>query len=60
MISVVTQFFNIAGVDMLPPSTMAELIPYLLTVFVGIVLVVAVFRVVGGIVNMFVSSRWFR
>ena len=33
MASVVAEFFQITGVDITPPTTMAELIPYLLTVF---------------------------
>lgn len=38
MASVVAEFFQITGVDIVPPTTMAELIPYLLTVFVAMVL----------------------
>lgn len=48
MASVVAEFFQITGVDIVPPTTMAELIPYLLTVFVAMVLVTAVFRHRGG------------
>ena len=44
MASVVAEFCQITGVDIVPPTTMAELIPYLLTVFVAVVLVTAVFR----------------
>ena len=39
MAAVVAEFFGIVGVDMLPPSNLAELIPYLLTVLVGVALV---------------------
>lgn len=39
MASVVAEFFRITGVDIVPPATMAELIPYLLTVFVAAALV---------------------
>ena len=35
MASVVAEFFQITGVDVVPPTNMAELIPYLLTVFIG-------------------------
>ena len=48
MASVVAEFFQIIGVDIVPPTTMAELIPYLLTVFVAVVLVTAVFRIVAA------------
>lgn len=51
MALVVAEFFNIIGVDMTPPATMAELIPYILVIFVGLVLVCAVFRVIGKIVE---------
>ena len=55
MVSLVAEFFGIIGVDMVPPSTFAELIPYLLTVFIGLVLVITVFRIFGGIAYLFVS-----
>lgn len=42
MAALVAEFFDIIGVDFIPPSTLAELIPYLLTVFVGVALVSAV------------------
>ena len=47
MASVIAEFFSIVGIDTVPPSTMAELIPYLITVLVGVVLVSGVFRVIG-------------
>ena len=59
MAQVVAEFFGVVGVDAVPPSTMAELIPYLLTIFVGVALVSGVFRVIGllaGIVLDF--TRW--
>lgn len=52
MAQVVAEFFNIVGVDMAPPTTMAELIPYLLTVVVAVCLVSAVFRLIGGLVSL--------
>lgn len=57
MALVVAEFFNIIGVDMTPPSTMSELIPYILIVVVGLVLVCAVFRVIGKIVEGMLSFR---
>ena len=42
-----------------PPTTMAELIPYLLTVFVAIVLVISVFRIVAAIAAALVNWRRF-
>ena len=57
MASVIAQFFEIIGVDMLPPQTLAELIPYLLTVFVGVALVSGVFRVIGRLVELLMDFR---
>ena len=59
MASVVAEFFQITGVDIVPPTNMAELIPYLLTVFVAIVLVVCVFRIVGTVAAALVNWRRF-
>lgn len=59
MASVVAEFFQITGVDVVPPTTMVELIPYLLTVFVSVVLVAAVFRIVGTVAAALVNWRRF-
>lgn len=57
MAEVVAQFFDIIGVDAVPPDTLAELIPYLLTVFVGVFLVSAVFRVLGRLAEVVMDFR---
>lgn len=55
----IAEFFSIVGVDMLPPSTLAELIPYLLTVLVGVALVSAVFGIIGKIAEVLLDfMRW--
>lgn len=59
MAALVAQFFQIIGVDVTPPANMAELIPYLLTVLVGMFLVALVYRLVGAIVRALFSVRWF-
>ena len=59
MAALVAQFFQIIGVDTTPPANMAELIPYLLTVLVGMFLVALVYRLVGAIVRALFSVRWF-
>lgn len=59
MAAVVAEFFQIVGVDVVPPTNMAELIPYLLTVFISIVLVVCVFRLVAVIAAALVNWRRF-
>ena len=59
MAAVVAEFFGIIGVDLLPPNNLAELIPYLLTVLVGVALVSGVFRVIGRLVELLMDfSRW--
>ena len=59
MANVVAQFFSIIGPNVDPPANMQELIPYLLTAFIGIVLVVCVFRIVGAIAAALVNWRRF-
>ena len=59
MAVIVAEFFGIIGVDVVPPANMAELIPYLLTVVVGVALVSAVFRVIGKLAELLLNyKRW--
>ena len=60
MAAVVSEFFGISGVDMIPPENLGELIPWLLQVIVAVVLVLAVFKLIGCIVQIFCNWRWFR
>ena len=57
MAVIIAEFFGIIGVDAVPPSTMAELIPYLLTVVVGVTLVSGVFRVIGKLAEILLNFR---
>lgn len=57
MAPVIAEFFSVIGVDQTAPQTLAELIPYLLTVFVGVALVSGVFRVIGRIVDLLMDFR---
>ena len=57
MAEIIAEFFGIIGVDMVPPTNLAELIPYLLTVFVGVALVSAVFRVIGRLAEVIMDFR---
>lgn len=50
MAEIIAEFFQIVGVSAAPPSTMAELIPYLLTVFIGLVLVLSAYS--AGVVHV--------
>lgn len=58
MALIVAEFFGLIGLDMVPPSTLGELIPYLLVFVVGVVLVGNVLRLLGALVSLFVS--WWR
>ncbi len=57
MAEIVARFFSVVGVGGTPPSNMQELIPYLLTVMVGLFLVSAVLKVIGGIVDELFAMR---
>lgn len=57
MAEIVAEFFGVIGVDTLPPDNLAELIPYLLTVLVGVVLVSTVFRVIGRLAEAVIDFR---
>lgn len=59
MAAVVAEFFGIIGISPVPPADLAELIPYLLTVLVGVALVSGVFRAIGSLAEVFLASwRW--
>lgn len=60
MAQLVSDFFRISGLDVVPPATLAELIPYLLQVVVAVVLVLAVFRAISAIAQIFCNWRWFK
>lgn len=60
MAEIVAEFFSIIGVDQIPPTNIAELIPYLLTVFVGVFLVSAVFSIIKEIAVSLFDWRRFR
>ena len=59
MAEVVSEFFTVVLVDMVPPDTLAELVPYLLSVFVSVALVSGVFRVVGRLAEAIMDYRRF-
>ena len=59
MAQIVALFFSIIGPDITLPTNMQELIPYLLTIFVGVFLVSAVFRIVAAMVSALFSVRRF-
>lgn len=57
MAPVIAEFFGVIGVDQCPPETLAELVPYLLTVLAGVALVSGVFRVIGRLVELLMDFR---
>lgn len=59
MAEVVSEFFTVVWVDMVPPDNLAELIPYLPSVFVSVALVSGVFRVIGKLAEAVMDHRRF-
>lgn len=57
MAEIIAEFFGVIGVDAVPPDNLAELIPYLLTVFIGVALVSTVFRVIGRLAEAVIDFR---
>ena len=57
MAALVAEFFAIVGLDMIPPTNLTELIPYLLTVVVGVALVSGVFGVIGKLAELLLNFR---
>ncbi len=51
------QFFEILGVSPEAPQTFPELVTWFVYIFVGIILVLAVFHVISSIVNAFMDIR---
>ncbi len=60
MAAIVSEFFGISGVDMIPPENLGEMIPWLLQVIVAVVLVLAVFKMIAEIAKLFFNWRWFK
>ena len=56
MAEVILQAMGLIGAGE-APANLAELIPYLLTFFVGLVLICAVFKVLGSILHSLISAR---
>lgn len=57
MAEIVAEFFGVIGESSIPPDNLAELIPYLLTVFIGVALVSTVFRVIGRLAEVIMDFR---
>ena len=57
MAEIIAEFFGVIGEDMIPPDNLAELIPYLLTILIGVALVSTVFRVIGRLAEVIMDFR---
>ena len=57
MAELIAEFFGVIGVDKTPPHTLAELIPYQLTVNIGMALVTNVFWIFGRLIRTVVDFR---
>lgn len=56
MAVIVSEFFGIIGVSQAAPATMSELIPWLVTIIVGIWLVSLVFGLIGNLAALMLGS----
>ena len=52
MVDVIAQFFNIISVDVMPPSTLSELIQWIMIILTGLTLVSGVFGVFGKLMEL--------
>ena len=59
MAAVVAEFFQVIGVDPTPPETIAELIVWLVLIWIGVKLVCGVFRLFGKLTEIFLNWRRF-
>ncbi len=59
MLDIVYEFLGLTGLAV-TPDTLAELIPYLLRFIVAVVLVLAVFKMIAAITQIFCNWRWFK
>lgn len=57
MALVVAEFFEIMGISLVPPTNIQELIPYLLTIFIGLFLISVVFGIIGGLFRLLFDFR---
>lgn len=57
MAEIIAEFFGVIGEDIIPPDNLAELIPYLLTILIGVALVSTVFRVIGRLAEVIMDFR---
>lgn len=59
MLEIVYDFLALSGLDAVPVN-LAELIPYLLRFIVAVVLVLAVFKAIAALTQIFCNWRWLK
>ncbi|MEG2381852.1 MAG: hypothetical protein RSB38_09170 [Oscillospiraceae bacterium] len=59
MVTILSQFFSILGVDLQPPTTFANFTPWLLQVFLGIAVVAFVFKFFFSVARGIMTGRGF-
>ncbi len=59
MLNPVYEFLTLSGLSSVP-ANLAEFLPYLLRFIVAVVLVLAVFKVISAITQIFCNWRWFK
>lgn len=59
MLDIVYEFLALAGLEEYP-TNLQEFLPYFLQFIVAVVLVLAVFKMIAGIVSIFCNWRWLR
>ena len=57
MAAVIAEFFQVIGEDMTPPANLAELIPYLIKIVIGVALVSGVFGMIGKVADIIINFR---
>ena len=58
MAEIVSDILVLAGAGDVPPSTLADLIPWLVRITVGVASISGVFAVIGKLVEVFSYRRW--
>lgn len=58
MAEIIAEIFALSGVGDVPPSTLAELIPWLVRITVSVFAISGVFHVLGKLTEIFSYRRW--
>jgi hypothetical protein len=58
MVQVIAQLCGIIGIDLTPPQTMAEVLPWMLQAVIGLALIWFFFSMVRMFVSQFGKGRW--